>query len=604
MSGRAHWLAFPLVVVVVVVVVVVALVVVVGCSRPVLETVHPASSSTPKPAAQPVAPTVSPASPPPSPPPPVRARVLAVGDLLMHLMLVDAARQKDGSWDFSSIFADTKPWVASADVAIANLETNFAGSAYPLAGYPVFNTPDAFAGAIRDAGFDVVTLANNHILDHREAGVRRTIDVLDAAGLAHTGAAVSAAARDDIVVVEPVPGLRLALLAYTYGSNNPHIPYEHTVNLIDPARMRADVERARVGARADAVFVALHAGAEYTPTANADQRRAIDAAVDAGADVVLGGHPHVIHHAWFADGRAGIASLGNFVSAQPGRATQESVLFVVDVEKDEHGTRVVDAGVVPIYTHLPGSLQRTAVVVPVEATLAAAADNPRAASLRARLTGVLEDLDQRLASTTVRRLPPVPPTPIVAAQPKIERVAAPLTSGTGLWLAGVVDDVALQVDGVETPLPVAGHRVVALPAGTHSVVAHRDGFLDVFRVVAVVAGRVVEVPLPHVAVNEAGLVARAVTGTATLAVDGPAGAVVVVDGKPLGTAPNAFVLPAGKHRLEVQSRNAVADVRTILLFPRRATTVTANPLPLLASPTVVTADASPGTAPGPSATGP
>jgi poly-gamma-glutamate synthesis protein (capsule biosynthesis protein) len=359
--------------------------------------------------------------------PTLRARIVAVGDLLMHVPLVDAARTGRDQWDFWSIFADTAPWIRSADIALANLETNFAGPGYGWSGFPVFNTPDAFAQAIVDAGFDAVTLANNHILDYSNKGLARTIAVLDAAHLPHTGAATSPAMRDEVLVFEPSPGLRVALLAYTYNTNNPKEPNAFNVNLIDAARLREDVRRARRGARADIVVVALHVGTEYTAAADVFQERAVRAAFDAGADVVLGNHPHVVHRAEFRDGRAAILSLGNFVSAQGSRTTQEGVLFVVDVVKDAAGARVEGAGYVPIVTQLPGRGAGGARVVPIDAELAALADDdtPAARARRARLAWCRGDVAARLQDPAVTLLPPAPSTTTEAPRPPSERVFVP-----------------------------------------------------------------------------------------------------------------------------------------------------------------------------------
>jgi hypothetical protein len=165
----------------------------------------------------------------------------------------------------------------------------------------------------------------------------------------------------------------------------------------------------------------------------------------------------------------------------------------------------------------------------------------------------------------------------------------PAAPGTGVWLAGATDDVTVEIDGGAAALSPRG-RLVALPAGLHLVHARRPGHLDVNAVVTVEDGRPTEVALPRIAVDADGRVARTAVGTATLAVDGPAGAVVAVDGKPLGIAPNQFRLAAGTHRLVVTAKNSAPDERVVVLAPQKTTTVTAAPTALLAPLVVVTAE--------------
>ncbi|MFZ5815928.1 MAG: CapA family protein [Bacillota bacterium] len=298
--------------------------------------------------------------PPPPPPPAVRARILAVGDLLMHLPLVTASRKGEEAWDFTPLFEPVRPWIEGADLAIANLETTLTGPDYPWAGYPSFNTPPEFARDLKAVGFDAITHANNHSLDYSEFGLIKTSEALERYGLPHTGTSRTAEEREQILVVEVTPGIKLALLAYTYGTNGVPLPHPWSVNMLDPERIPADIQRARQMPEVDLVAVALHMGTEYARQPNEEQEQYITLALEAGADIVLGNHPHVIQpiqirqvkDAFDRDlPRAVIYSLGNFISNQEGLHREAGLMLLIDVVKEEGVTKVERVAFVPTWVH-------------------------------------------------------------------------------------------------------------------------------------------------------------------------------------------------------------------------------------------------------------
>ncbi|HEY8415303.1 MAG TPA: CapA family protein, partial [Thermaerobacter sp.] len=121
----------------------------------------------------------------PSPPPlpPRRVTLLTVGDIFLHDTLLQAGRDPaTGKHDFRPFLAPVRDFIRTADLAVANLETPVAGKAAGYSGYPLFNAPDALLEALRDAGFDVLTNANNHSLDRGARGLIRTYEVLDRFG--------------------------------------------------------------------------------------------------------------------------------------------------------------------------------------------------------------------------------------------------------------------------------------------------------------------------------------------------------------------------------------------------------------------------------------
>jgi poly-gamma-glutamate capsule biosynthesis protein CapA/YwtB (metallophosphatase superfamily) len=329
--------------------------------------------------ALPVAENGAPPSSPPAPEPPVHARILAVGDLLMHTPLVFASQRGQDEWDFKPLFEPVRPWIENADLAVANLETTLTGKRYPWSGYPSFNTPPELARDVKAVGFDVLTNANNHALDYSEYGLSQTRTALEQYGIPHTGTAGSAEERDRILVVDIVPTIKLAILAYTYGTNGVPLPHPWSVNLLDPERIRADIRRARQLPGVDLVAVALHMGEEYAREPSAAQEEYVSLSLEAGADIILGDHPHVIQRIELRrvkDGfgrdlpRAVIFSEGNFISTQVGRDREAGLMFLIDVKKEHGETSVAQVAFVPTWVHSYGANgQKRYRVVAVEQAL-------------------------------------------------------------------------------------------------------------------------------------------------------------------------------------------------------------------------------------------
>ncbi len=298
-------------------------------------------------------------------PRPVKERLVlaAVGDIMMHDTQIAAGLDRQSNtYDFSFMFASISRHLKRADVVFGNLETTLAGKEFKYTGYPLFNAPEQLAANLKEAGFTILSTANNHSLDRKAAGVERTLEHLDRVGLAHVGTARTAAERDRLVFQE-VRGIKLAFLAYTYGTNGIPVPKDrpYLVNLIDLPRMVADIQAARA-AGADMVVVSLHIGNEYQREPNPYQRMVVEELFRAGAGIVLGSHPHVLQPMEWrqvlqedgsAEDRFVVFSLGNFVSAQKGLYRESSAILYLTLEKDLNSghTRLVEVDTVPVYTH-------------------------------------------------------------------------------------------------------------------------------------------------------------------------------------------------------------------------------------------------------------
>jgi len=327
-------------------------------------------------------PVTPPAAEPPAPDPPVSLTLMAVGDIMGHQEQLDAAwNPKTQSYEFAPFFQKVAPLLQEADWVVGNLETTLAGKEALYAGYPQFNTPESLADTLRDTGFTAVTTANNHSLDRREAGVLATLDHLDRAGLLHTGTFRSPEERDQPLVLEK-DGIRLAILAYTYGTNGIPLPKgkPYLVNLMDPELMKADISRARA-LDVDLVMVSLHFGSEYQRQPNAAQKKAADICLQAGADLIIGHHPHVVQpYEWrtvtLPDGteHTGFVaySLGNFISAQRWDYKDVGAILKLQITKEAGETRVEQVELIPTYVHFYRKAgKRQYVIYPLPLTLAA-----------------------------------------------------------------------------------------------------------------------------------------------------------------------------------------------------------------------------------------
>lgn len=268
-------------------------------------------------------------------------RIAAVGDLMCHSTQFKYARVAVDTFDFRPCFAEVKSYLAGADLTIGNLETVFAGKRVPYEGYPAFNTPDDFLDALQEVGFDFLVTANNHSMDQGEKGAQRTLDLLDRYGFAHTGTYRTPADRDSIRVVD-LDGIQLAIVNYTYGTNGMPIPEGKPwmVNEIDTALIRRDIAAA-VAQDPDLVLVFFHFGVENQHEPNREQKRVVQHAIDCGADIILGAHPHVIQPVEYFKTNQGrldsgfVAwSLGNFISNQYWRYTDAGMILDLEVTKD------------------------------------------------------------------------------------------------------------------------------------------------------------------------------------------------------------------------------------------------------------------------------
>ncbi len=330
--------------------------------------------------------------------------LIFAGDLLIHLPILNQGINPDGTADFSWLFRYTEDIFHEADLAFANMEGTITGK--PYYGYPVFRAPKELAQNIRDAGFDYLTTVNNHAMDAGLEGVFSTLETLQEAGIGTIGTRLSEKEKGYVLV--DCKGIKLAFSAFSYETarsggkrtlNGAAIPPEaeklidsfcvepglSDIHAADEKSLRDRVAAMRAE-KADLVIFFMHWGIEYAREADSWQKHYAQILADAGVDLVIGTHPHVVQPLVTlpANNPSGqmicYYSLGNFVSNQQpetgnsdGRA-EEGALARVLIEKTEEGADILLADYIPLYMYktypgYPIENKTYGWVLPVEAAL-------------------------------------------------------------------------------------------------------------------------------------------------------------------------------------------------------------------------------------------
>jgi poly-gamma-glutamate synthesis protein (capsule biosynthesis protein) len=244
----------------------------------------------------------------------------AVGDILIHDTVYNKARQSTGKYDFDPNFVPVKSYLSQPDITMANQETMIGGTELGLSSYPSFNSPHEVGNALKDNGVDLVTLANNHTLDRGEKVILSALNYWNEIGIMYTGAFASDEDRANIRFMKK-NDITVSFLSYTYGTNGIPIPTgkEHLVNLIDKERIQKEVSEAKK--ISDIAVVSLHFGNEYERMPNDFQKEIVKVVTEAGGDIIIGHHPHVLQPVKWETASDGsktfvIYSLGNFLSGQ------------------------------------------------------------------------------------------------------------------------------------------------------------------------------------------------------------------------------------------------------------------------------------------------
>ena len=289
----------------------------------------------------------------------VQLVVEASGDLLIHSAIFERALVLGGGrrYDFVPMFAQIKPYIRGADLALCHVETPMTPA--PPAGYPTFNTPPELATAIRQTGWRACSTAGTHALDQGQTGVDGTIRALDRAGVAHTGTFSSAAAQRTPLIMT-VKGVRVAFLAYTELTNGIPSPHPWSVNRASAAQILSDAHRARADG-AKVVIVNLHWGEEDVAQPSSFQL-ALAGRLTRSPDItaVVGQHVHIVQPIRIPNGKLVVFGDGNLISNQTSAccpaASQDGMIVLLTITVDSRGARVSFIRYVPVWVRHPGYL--------------------------------------------------------------------------------------------------------------------------------------------------------------------------------------------------------------------------------------------------------
>ena len=295
----------------------------------------------------------------------------------------------------------------SEDSGNTSLTATHSGTANPSAlesgaptassGNPKINAPESFLTAVLGCGFDVLTNANNHIGDYKADGIIKTLQKLDQHNIPHTGA--YAAPEDKKPLIADVKGIKVAVLAYTDVLNNsPGSGNAFMVDRYDEDLVTADIAAAKE-AGADFIIVSVHWGTEHTHNPNRTQRKMAEFIANAGADIILGSHPHCTQPFETIQTERGpvsvLYSLGNFISSMGKTMHKDGVIVCMTLEKtaDTNVTSLSSLTYIP--TLCANSDKGRFVVYPAD--LASIANSPIADELQNSRERTIEVLTETAA---------------------------------------------------------------------------------------------------------------------------------------------------------------------------------------------------------------
>ena len=259
-------------------------------------------------------------------------------DIIYQAGFTDAKKRSDGTKEYNFLpnYQYVQSVIESADIAFVNQETLMAGEEYKYSDYPQFNSPRDLLYDLRTVGFDVISIANNHMLDMGTSGLESTIQFYKSFDdITMVGGYES---EQDFMTPRIVErnGIKIAFVAFTYSTNGYSVRGDSTTYI--PYINDNDIERSIALAKesADMVFVSMHWGVENSFTPSEEQKRVAQLIADCGADLIIGHHPHVIQPVEWLTGENGnktlcIYSLGDFVAVMQRASNMLGAVVTLDV---------------------------------------------------------------------------------------------------------------------------------------------------------------------------------------------------------------------------------------------------------------------------------
>jgi len=292
-----------------------------------------------------------------------RATIRTIGDVIIDQATLDNCEVGDEVYDFSPLFELVGDVMSDADWTMINIEgTLRRHNKYGYMGYPQFFTPRSILQDLKAVGVDMLTMCNNHALDGWYDGLKMSLDYADEAGLAHVGAYRTQQEHDTPEIYD-IGGIKVGMVNYTQFTNSMESQCDPEAVIYGMRLMRnadyegdiADLKRAG----AEFTIAIMHWGTEYVREPDSDIKAVAQRLVAAGADLVIGGHPHVVQPAEYitatqADGTQNTAlviySLGNFYSEHRKSHTDNGVIFEFTLSDDgQGGIEMTAPALIPIY---------------------------------------------------------------------------------------------------------------------------------------------------------------------------------------------------------------------------------------------------------------
>ena len=290
--------------------------------------------------------------------------IRAAGDLNITDSVVKSGLTA-GGYDFTRSFMDVAPLLSEADLTVLNLEGNIVGEPY---GTERTSAPNELLKALRNAGVDLIQMANSCAINNGLIGLKSTLNAIQNAGMEPIGAY---ATQEDFnrskgYTICEAQGVKVAFVAFTKGLSGMGLPAgsEDCVNLLytdyDSEYKKMDTEgitkilKNVAAEKPDVTIALLHWGSEGTDSHSDSQERIINLMKKQGVDVIIGTHPHRLHKIDFdqAAGTLVAYSLGDFFGDASAGGSNYSIILDIEITKDNHSgmTRVTDYNYVPIYT--------------------------------------------------------------------------------------------------------------------------------------------------------------------------------------------------------------------------------------------------------------
>lgn len=261
-----------------------------------------------------------------------------IGDILCGNGMLNDAKKEDGSYNFDSMLSEINEITKTSDIVIGTMETNFIQE-HEYSGVNKYNAPIEFAQAIKNSGVDVVSIAHNHSLDYGVEGLNTSKQQLESIGIETVGT--------QNYVVRNIKGVKVALLAYTYGfSNESDLSTEdkQNVNIFSKEKSANDINQAKK--EADYIMVIMHWGDVNSTKKNEEQEQVADYLISIGANAIVGSHPSVPQAMEMMKNAQGedefvSYSLGNYISSLAYENSKLQVIVNLQIRKEAKTEKIV-----------------------------------------------------------------------------------------------------------------------------------------------------------------------------------------------------------------------------------------------------------------------